>query len=236
MNPLTPELLTLGALEYIVFLLSTSFHEASHGFVAKLGGDPTAFHGGQVTLNPLPHIRREPFGMVVVPLLGILTGGGIIGWASAPYDPVWQLRHPRRAALMSLAGPGANFTLVIIAAILMHIGLFTGVFQPAAHLASLHLVDAASGGVWEGIATFVSVLFSLNLLLGIFNLLPFPPLDGFTAVGLFLPDRAATAYIRFGYRLGAYSFLGLLIAWRLFAYVYQPILLASLYLIYPSLR
>jgi Zn-dependent protease len=233
MNSLTPELLTLGVLEYIVFLLSTSFHEAAHGFVAKLGGDPTAFHGGQVTLNPLPHIRREPFGMVVVPLLGILAGGGIIGWASAPYDPAWQLRYPRRAALMSLAGPGANFTLVIIATVLMHIGLFTGVFQPAGHLASMHLVDAAAGGVWEGIATFVSVMFSLNLLLGIFNLLPFPPLDGFTAVGLFLPPDKATAYIRFGYRLGAYSFLGLLVAWRLFGYLYRPILLASLYLIYP---
>ena len=236
MNPLTPESLTLGALQYIVFLLSTSFHEASHGFVAKLGGDPTAFHGGQVTLNPLPHIRREPFGMVVVPLLGILTGGGLIGWASAPYDPQWQLRHPRRAALMSLAGPGANFTLVILAAVLMHIGLFTGVFHPAEHLASMHLVDAAAGSVWEGIATFVSILFSLNLLLGIFNLFPFPPLDGFTGVCLFLPGRAAVSYIRFGYKLGAFSFLGLLIAWRLFGSLYRPILLASLYLIYPGVR
>ena len=93
MHPLTPDLLTLGALQYVVFLLSTTFHEASHAFIAKLGGDPTAFHGGQVTLNPIPHIRREPFGMLVVPLLGILTGGGIIGWASAPYDPMWQLRY-----------------------------------------------------------------------------------------------------------------------------------------------
>lgn len=236
MNPLTPEVLTLGVLEYVVFLLSTSFHEASHGFVAKLGGDPTAFHGGQVTLNPLPHIRREPFGMVVVPLLGILAGGGIIGWASAPYDPNWQLRYPRRAALMSLAGPGANFTLVIIATVLMHIGLFAGVFQPAENLATMHLVDAAGGGAWEGIATFLSVLFSLNLLLGIFNLLPFPPLDGFTAVGLFLPPKTANKYIRMGYRLGAYSFLGLLVAWRLFGYVYRPILMMSLYLIYPRMQ
>ncbi len=235
MNQLTPDVLALGVLQYIVFLLSTSFHEASHGFVAKLGGDPTAFHGGQVTLNPLPHIRREPFGMVVVPLLGILMGGGLIGWASAPYDPLWQLRHPRRAALMSLAGPGANFTLVILAFILMRIGLFAGVFQQPVQFASMRLVDAAGGGVWEGIAAFVSVLFSLNLLLGIFNLLPFPPLDGFTGVGLLLPERAAVSYIRFGYRLGSYSFLGLLIAWRLFGNLYQPILLASLYLIYPGL-
>ena len=74
MNSLTPELLTIGLLQYVVFLLSTTFHEASHAFAAKLGGDLTAFHGGQVTLNPLPHIRREPFGMVVFPLLGLLLG------------------------------------------------------------------------------------------------------------------------------------------------------------------
>jgi Zn-dependent protease len=236
MNPLTPDRLTLGVLQYVVFLLSTTFHEASHAFTAKLGGDPTAFHGGQVTLNPLPHIRREPFGMVVVPLLGILTGGGIIGWASAPYDPNWQLRHPKRAALMSLAGPGANFTLVILAAVAMHAGMFAGVFQPATRLSSTHLVGAAVPGVWEGVAVFVSVLFSLNLLLGLFNLLPFPPLDGFTAVGLLLPEGAARRYIRFGYSLGAFSFLGLLVAWRLFGYLYRPLLMASIYLIYPGSR
>jgi len=234
MNPLTPDRLTLGVLQYVVFLLSTTFHEASHAFTAKLGGDPTAFHGGQVTLNPLPHIRREPFGMVVVPLLGILTGGGIIGWASAPYDPMWQLRHPKRAALMSLAGPAANFTLVILAAIAMHAGMFAGVFRPALRLSSLQLVAAATPGIWEGVAVFVSVLFSLNLLLGLFNLLPFPPLDGFTAVGLFLPEGAARRYIRFGYGLGAFSFLGLLVAWRLFGYLYRPLLIASIYLIYPG--
>jgi Zn-dependent protease len=236
MHPLTADFFALGVLQYVVFLLSTTFHEASHAFIAKLGGDPTAFHGGQVTLNPIPHIRREPFGMVVVPLLGILTGGGIIGWASAPYDPLWQLRYPRRAALMSLAGPAANFTLVIIAAIAMHSGMFAGVFQPAERLSSTHLVAAAAPGVWEGISVFVSVLFSLNLLLGLFNLLPFPPLDGFTAVGLLLPEAAARRYIRFGYGLGAFSFLGLLVAWRLFGYLYRPLLLTSLYLIYPGTR
>ena len=69
MDHLTPEFLTLGLIWYIVFLFSTTCHEASHALVAKLGGDPTAFHGGQVTLNPVPHVQREPFGMVVVPLL-----------------------------------------------------------------------------------------------------------------------------------------------------------------------
>src|SRR6059058_610546 len=145
MDSITPELLTLGLLQYIVFLLSTTCHEASHALAAKLGGDPTAFHGGQVTLNPLPHLRREPFGMIVVPLLGILTGGGIIGWASAPYDPNWQLKYPRRAALMSLAGPGANFTLAIIAAVLMRVGLMVGTFRAPAGFGMSHLVESTAG-------------------------------------------------------------------------------------------
>src|ERR1700690_2337077 len=115
--------LAFGFLEYVVFLLSTTCHEASHSLVAKWGGDTTALEGGQVSLNPLPHIRREPFGMVIVPLLGIATGSGLIGWASAPYDPKWSQKHPKPAPWMSLAGPVANFILVLIAALAMRIGL-----------------------------------------------------------------------------------------------------------------
>src|ERR1041384_5754037 len=129
MEQLTPEFLTLGLIWYVVFLFSTTCHEASHALVAKVGGDPTAFHGGQVTLNPTPHIQREPFGMVLVPILSYVLGGWMIGWASAPYDPWWQERHPRRAALMSLAGPAANFVLCIIAAVGIRAGLAFGVFQ-----------------------------------------------------------------------------------------------------------
>src|SRR5258708_2448900 len=105
---MTPEMLAVGVIRYVVFLFSTTCHEASHGLAAKAGGDLTAFEGGQVTLNPVPHIRREPFGMVVVPLLGLFLGGMMMGWASAPYDPAWQRQYPRRAAWMSLAGPAAN--------------------------------------------------------------------------------------------------------------------------------
>src|SRR3954447_22777115 len=88
--PMTPAELVFGFIQYVVFLLSTTCHEAAHSLVAKLGGDTTAFEGGQVSLNPIPHIRREPFGMVIMPLLGIFTRSGLIGWASAPYDPHWS--------------------------------------------------------------------------------------------------------------------------------------------------
>jgi hypothetical protein len=73
---MTTEFLAIGLLWYVVFLFSTTAHEASHALAAKLGGDLTAFHGHQASLNPLPHIRREPFGMVLVPILSYATGDG----------------------------------------------------------------------------------------------------------------------------------------------------------------
>src|SRR4026208_1476601 len=97
---------------YLVFLFSTTFHEAAHAWVAKLGGDLTAYHGGQVSLDPRPHIQREPFGMLILPLISTLISGGPFGVASAPYDPRWAMRYPRRAAWMALAGPTANLGLV----------------------------------------------------------------------------------------------------------------------------
>src|SRR5258708_17830834 len=114
--------LGLGACWSIVFVFSTTCHEASHARAAKMGGDLTAFEGGQVTLNPIPHIRRSTLGMVVVPIVSYLLGGWMIGWASAPFDPSWQRRYPRRSAWMALAGPAANFTLMLVAGIAIRIG------------------------------------------------------------------------------------------------------------------
>ena len=104
-----------GLTFYVVFLFSTTLHEAAHAWAAKLGGDLTAYHGGQVSLDPLPHIRREPFGMVILPLLTALTMGFPIGFASAPYDPAWAQKYPKRSAWMALAGPAANLLLMLIA-------------------------------------------------------------------------------------------------------------------------
>ena len=123
MSELNATTLVFGFIWYIAFLFSTTCHEASHALVAKLGGDDTADRAGQVTLNPVPHIRREPWGMVVIPLVSFLFFGWMIGWASAPYNPEWQARHPRRGGLMALAGPAANFALMGIAAILIRVGL-----------------------------------------------------------------------------------------------------------------
>lgn len=234
MNPEYSELVALGLVQYVVFLLSTTCHEASHALAAKIGGDPTASLGGQVTLNPTPHVMREPFGMVVVPLLSLISGNGLIGWASAPFDPLWQMRFPKRAAWMSLAGPAANFTLMLLAALLIHAGIFAGVFRVPEYLSSFHLVDAAAPGAMEGVAKFISILFSLNLLLGMFNLLPVPPLDGFAALGLFMTEPMAVRFNEWGHQIRAYSFIGLLIGWQVFGQIYWPIFRFATHLLYPG--
>ncbi len=129
MPDLSAETLVIGFIWYVAFLFSTTCHEASHALVAKLGGDDTAERGGQVTLNPIPHIRREPWGMVVIPILAFLFANSMIGWASAPFSPEWERKYPKRAALMAYAGPAANFTLMLIAAILIRIGRADGWFH-----------------------------------------------------------------------------------------------------------
>ncbi len=126
MSDISPELLALGFIWYVAFLFSTTCHEAAHALAAKLGGDETAFVGGQVTLNPVPHIQREPWGMVIIPILSLIVNRSIIGWASAPYDPLWERRHPRRAAWMALAGPATNYSLMLIAAIGLRLGWSMG--------------------------------------------------------------------------------------------------------------
>src|SRR5271167_547812 len=157
------DFIVLGVIWYIVFLFSTTCHEGAHALVAKLGGDTTAFEGGQVSLNPLPHIRREPFGLVVVPIFSYIAAHWMIGWASAPYNPEWQQRYPRRAAWMALAGPGANFTLVIFSALAIRGGILAGVFAQPESASFTRVVTATGPGIAGFAATFLSILFVLNL-------------------------------------------------------------------------
>ena len=228
------EFLIAGLVWYVVFLLSTTCHEASHAWAARLGGDLTAFHGGQVSLDPIPHIRREPFGMVIFPLLTYATGGWMMGWASAPYDPLWSERYPRRAAWMSLAGPGANFSLVILAAIVIHIGIWTGFFRSPESVGFMHVVEPATAGIAAGAAMFVSLMFSLNLLLGTFNLMPVPPLDGFGALGVLVSEDLARRIQNFGRSLGVLSMIGLLLVWQVFGPLFQPVFSFAMRALYPG--
>ena len=233
---MNPDQLAFGFLEYVVFLFSVTCHEAAHSLVAKWGGDTTALEAGQVSLSPLPHIKREPFGMVIVPLLGIVFGTGLIGWASAPYNPQWSQQHPKRAAWMSLAGPIANFSLALIAGLLMRIGLATGFFIPL-YPSPAHIVGAATqGGAADGISTVLSILFSLNVLLGCFNLIPFPPLDGYGVLGLLTTEAGALRLQQFRVKMGAFGFLGLVIAWQFFNYIYPQLFATATGLFYYGSR
>jgi Zn-dependent protease len=183
-----------GAIWLCVFLFSTVCHEAAHAWAALKLGDATAYNGGQVTFNPIPHIRREPIGMLVVPIISWLAGGYVMGWASAPYDPEWARRHPRRLAWMALAGPGANLALALTALLLLRLGIEWQIFTAPSWLSADTLVHAAPGSVFELIGKALSVFVSLNLFLCAFNLLPIPPLDGSTLPFLALPRAMADKY------------------------------------------
>jgi Zn-dependent protease len=225
--------LVLGVIWYVVFLFSTVCHEGAHALVGKLSGDLTAFHGGQVTLNPIPHIRREPVGTVVVPILSYVFAHWMIGWASAPYDRTWAQQYPRRAARMALAGPAANFLLVLLAAIGIHVGMSIGAFR-APESATFTQVTQATGNGAELAATTLSILFVLNLLLGTFNLLPFPPLDGHNGITILMSRRTAARFA--GSTFAGLGFAGLLLAWFVYDKLFPYIFSAALNLLYPGLH
>lgn len=234
MTGVEPDLIVLGLTWFVVFLFSTTLHEAGHAFAAWRLGDPTAYEGGQVSLNPLPHIQREPFGMILVPLISfaITRGGWMMGWASAPYDPYWAHNYPKRAGVMAMAGPAANLILMLFAGTLLRIGLGTGAFRPPTPAEfDFTQIVVGTGGWADGAAVPLSILFALNLLLFIFNLLPVPPLDGSAIVPMFLSDSANDKYQALLHQ-PMLSLIGLLIAWRVFPYIFSPVFSLTLRLLY----
>ena len=179
----------LGSLAALV-----SIHEASHAWMANRLGDPTAKHQGRVSLNPLVHI--DPLGTVMLPLilivLSVVSGGALFlfGWAKpTPFNP-WNLKNPRRdAALISFAGPISNFVIALVIAIIYRL-----VF-PFAN---------------EVVLIFIQFALTLSLILGIFNLIPIAPLDGFKVVGGLLPKDLALSWQRLE-RIGPFLLIGLII-------------------------
>lgn len=171
--------------QLIILLFSVVVHEVSHGLAALKLGDDTAEKMGRLTLNPIKHL--DPIGSVFLPLMLVLLHSGFIfGWAKpVPYNPL-NLKMPRRdSALLALAGPAANFSLALVFGLLMRIG---------AHFA-----------LWLPFVSFLGIIVQVNLILGIFNLLPIPPLDGSKILFYFLPSPKLE---RFLYQ---YSFIILLV-------------------------
>ncbi|MBC8329846.1 MAG: hypothetical protein ISR76_04040 [Planctomycetes bacterium] len=200
------------------------------------GGDRTAYEGGQVSLDPRPHIRREPFGMVVLPVLSVLASGWPLGFASAPYNRDWARRFPRRAGWMALAGPGANLLLLLLAALVINLGVLGGVFYAPDRISFAYVtaVTAGAASFWQPIVALAGAVFSLNLLLFIFNLLPVPPLDGFTAFLSGLPPHRAGKVQDSLHAHPQLRWLGIFLAWQVFDGLFHPVFLLAVSALYPG--
>ena len=224
-----------GLAFYAVFVFSVTIHEAAHAWAAMQGGDLTAYNGGQVSLDPIPHMKREPFGMLVLPILAVAMSGFPIGYASAPFDPNWAARHPRRAAWMALAGPGANLAMTLAAGLAVWLGVSAGYFEPPDAL-SIRQVTASvgrAGGLASASAFLLSIFFSMNLLLFVLNMLPVPPLDGSGALPLVLPESWMGSY-RSLFSQPIVAILALLAVWNFAGEVFRPCFFFAVGLLYPG--
>ena len=138
---------------------------------------------------------------------------------------------------MALAGPLANLVLAVAAGLLLRLGLAAGRFVAPEAVGFGSLVAAVpAGGVWSGVGTLASVFFSLNLLLGAFNLVPAPPLDGSGVVTLAMSDAAGRRYQSFLFRNRAIAWIGILVAWRYFDLLFHPLWLFAVNLLHTTAR
>ncbi|RKY41527.1 MAG: site-2 protease family protein [Candidatus Makaraimicrobium thalassicum] len=159
----------------IVFIIAIVVHELAHGYVAYLLGDTTARDAGRLTFNPFAH--ADPVGTVILPLLLVAMRSPVVfGWAKpVPVNP-YNFRNPKEGMLLtSLAGPAANFILAAVFAVPFKMGLFPPYSVP-----------------WTFLLTGVII----SLVLGVFNLIPVPPLDGANIIASILPDELAKRFMR----------------------------------------
>jgi Zn-dependent protease len=177
---------------FVALIVAIILHEISHGVVAYGFGDDTAKRAGRLTLNPIPHV--DPFGSIVLPVLGAIAHVPVIGWAKpVPVNPA-QLRNRRRDMLIvSLAGPTTNFVLAAIAALIAR-WQFHSVQET--FLQSVHGDFFVFGDL--PMRVLIPLLFAeVNLFLGVFNFLPIPPLDGASLVERVLPESWLPGWYRF---------------------------------------
>lgn len=183
-----------------ILVFSVILHELAHGYAALFLGDPTAKLAGRLTLNPISHI--DPIGSVIVPLILALTPGSLMfGWAKpVPYNP-YNLSNQRWGeAFVAVAGAATNLFIALVFGLIIRLILGTDL----------------------GTATFVqlaSYVVLINLVLGLFNLVPFPPLDGSKVVGALLPSHLWLKYQGFMARVENYGFLATILFLMAFIYI-----------------
>jgi Zn-dependent protease len=188
--------------QVVVLMLAFSVHESAHAYVAMRLGDPTAYMLGRVTLNPLKHI--DPLGSVIVPLVSLVYGGWLIGWAKpCPVTPRNFRNIKRDDILVSLAGPASNLVMASVALLLLvffkHLvpgGVTT--IASAMALANHVPIDTDNLSTLFPIALLLYYAVLINLLLFVFKLIPIPPLDGSHVLRQFLPYRVEQLYNRIG--------------------------------------
>ncbi len=182
----------------VVLILSVVLHEVAHGYAARLLGDQTAARAGRLTLNPLKHI--DLMGSVIIPAFLVLTKSGILfGWAKpVPYNP-YNLKNQRWGeAFVASAGALTNIALAII---------FAFIARGA---------DAAGFPVFTLLAGTVVLT---NLFLGLFNLIPVPPLDGYTVLRGLLPYKFSVGLKSFEERMRSGGIITFILILFVFSYV-----------------
>lgn len=167
-------------------IIAIVFHEVSHGYMARLLGDPTASERGRLTLNPFAHV--DPVGTLLVPGALALLGGPVFGWAKPVPVNKWRLDNPRYGMMaVAAAGPGSNFVLAGVGAVLLGLSMPAGLgFGGDMEAGAALLVNAMGEPQWLATGLFYFIL--VNIFLGLFNLLPIPPFDGSHIVGGLLPE------------------------------------------------
>jgi Zn-dependent protease len=213
----------------VVLLLAISAHEAGHAWMSYKFGDDTAYLLGRVTLNPVAH--TDPIGTLLIPIVAFILGsvGGalgsipLIGWGKpTPVNPRKWERYKLANVMVSIAGVLANLILLIIGIGLAKI-LMTQGFTPADFF----------GGATNPLVIFVGNLMILNLSLFVFNLLPFPPLDGSKILATFLPESAQPILDmleQFGFLI--LMFLIYIGVFRMIIYPFYVLLINVLFAIY----